>query len=334
MLLRRTMHDALLNQVGVDADFLLGDGLENFYVEQEDGTMAPLFPDYAELKKEAEKEPDYPYHTEMVVGQRILEALRENPLYVYGPNIEDPEKTRAAELRLRKNGQLRTYVVSEKDPVKPAWYKRLLNSINKNWYKGEVEQYQREKAVHDEAVRQKENAEEARARLLNGEAPAGPRQQALREKNAAAVKPRSFESAMAQIKKNCLSNLSRAAASDVTVDHLTDTFSLMMYTRELENVAKNGTPAAREMLYQMSPEKLMGIYQNVYLKSPDVQESINRFQLLGAEGGHTITDHLGLGMCDAIEELGPDLKKYEPEDLALANVTADYLVQQKKNLAK
>ena len=139
---------------------------------------------------------------------------------------------------------------------------------------------------------------------------------------------------MAQIKKNCLSNLSRAAASDVTVDHLTDTFSLMMYTRELENVAKNGTPAAREMLYQMSPEKLMGIYQNVYLKSPDVQESINRFQLLGAEGGHTITDHLGLGMCDAIEELGPDLKKYEPEDLALANATADYLVQQKKNLAK
>ena len=342
-LLRSTVKNTLLEQVGVESDFLLGEGLENFYVEQEDGSMAPLFPDIRELHQQAEeeiRETAAAYHISSEVSQRMMEAMKNGPLYVYGPDQQNPEKTKAAELRLRKNGELRTYVVSEQDPIKPSWYKRLLNSINKNWYKDEMEQYRAEKAAHDEGMRHKENAAVAREELLNGEAARqqenSPQRQELRQKNARAVKPRNFEKMMTHFKKNCLSQLSSQVSEEETLYRTVDTFGELMFINEMENVAKNGTEDAKELLYQMSADGLVKIYNNVFLKAPDVQETLHTFANMTDDEGdsYTINDYLSRGLCNALEQVGDDPKQYEPEDLQLADMLADHLNGERKNLAK
>lgn len=342
-LLRYTMKDILVNQVKVDSDFLMGDGLVNFFVEAADGSMIPLFPDHKELKEAADGELEATgaaYKTGANVGQTLLEALKAGPVYVYGPNQQEPTQTRAAEIRLRKNGELRTYVVAESDPVKPAWYKRLLNSINKNWYKDEMEQYRAEKAAHDEGMRHKENAEVARQELLDAEAAQqeinSPQRQELRRKNAQAVKPRNFEALMTYFKKNSLSELSRQVSEEETLGGMEDTFAQLMFINEMENVAKNGTEDAKELLYQLSADGLVRIYNNVFLKAPDVQETLNTFANMTDDEGdsYTINDYLNRGLCNALEQVGDDPKQYDPEDLQLADMLANHLNGERKNLAK
>lgn len=335
LLLHLKLKETLSKQVGVEGDVLSGDGLENLYVEKEDGTMEPLFPEHAQLKELGEDGMDGIYRLESAVTERLLDTLAKKPVYVYGPNQDDPQKTKAAEIRLRKNGELQTYVVTEKEPVKPAWYKRLLHSVNSNWYKDEMEQYQAEKAAQQEGLRHRENAAVARETLLNRESHQDEAaRKALEKKNAEAMKVKHFEDNMAQLKKVCLSKLSQGVSKEWSMDNLSDTCSLMMFVQEMEDVAKNGTADAKEFLYGLTPEKLTNIYQNVYLKAPDVSAMVRGIKHLGAEQDCSITDYLGEGLSNAIEALGDDPKQYEKEDLRLMDVVAKHLLKEKATLAK
>lgn len=335
-LVQHTITGILSDQVQVDPTFLDGDGLENFFVEQSDGSMSPLFPDRTSLQEKAQGENlDDMRRAQSEISQRLLRTLKEKPIYIYGPNNRNAEKTCAAEIRLRRNGQLRTHVVAETDPVKPSWYKRLLNSINKNWYKGEMEQYRTKKAAHDEALRQKENAAVARGELLNEGAAQtvdSPQRERLRQKNAQAVKSRKFETMVDRFKKDSLSQLSQQVSEEESIKNAGDIFAQMMFVNDLENVAKNGTEDAKEFLYKLSGEDIADIYRNVYIKAPDVVGAVKSI-IRRPDSEYTVNDYLGSGMSDVLLQVGDDPAQYEPEDLQLVNTVSTHLDGFRKNFA-
>ena len=333
-LLNRTLKDALVNEVDIDSDFLMGQGLENFFVEEVDGSMVPLFPDHQELKEAAEREAESmsgtTYRTGADVGQTLLEAMKAGPVYVYGPGQGNPNEIRAAELRLRRDGKLQTTVVRQTDPepTKPSWYKRLLNAVNSNWYKEEMDQYRRDKAAHQEAQRHRENAEVARRELLDEEAAQreadSPRRQELLRKNAEAIKFRNVESFADRVREDCLSDLMEWFNDDKATRDMGDTFTKLMFVNDLEKIMRSGTEDAKGLLQRMKHEDLSNLYQNVYMQMPEIKNMVESLPQQPQRVSWYLGEDLYRKMAD------PD-KTFGTEDLYLAG---ERLTTKKNELAK
>lgn len=138
--LSQIMVPAVMSNQGVAEDIFTGEGLEKFYVVDEQGER-PLFPDCDDLKKGLQANDP---HAVADLYHRLGTAADSNTLAYCGHNPKNPEEHKCFRLQKNEDGVLEAKELPTEKPTLP-WYKRWFSVF----FRSDVAKYQADMASYE-----------------------------------------------------------------------------------------------------------------------------------------------------------------------------------------
>lgn len=131
---------SLLDNQNVSDNCFAGEGLEKFFVVDEQGER-PLFPDYVDIKKGLQtRDP----HAMAEFDRRMADALDSNTLAYCGRDPENPAQYKSFRLQRNEDGNFEAKQISTKKPTLP-WYKKMFSIF----FRSDIARYQEELASYN-----------------------------------------------------------------------------------------------------------------------------------------------------------------------------------------